>query len=73
MDKLKKTIELIGSHQNVLNHYVVDPGVNLTTREMFDVLIKEIERLKKELESALIESCKYSDCSYREALKKKNG
>ena len=45
MDKLKKTIELIGSHQNVLSHYVVDPGVNLTTQEMFDVLIKEIERL----------------------------
>ena len=31
----------------------------------------EIEQLKKELESALIESCKYFDCSYREALKEK--
>ena len=30
---------------------------------------KEIERLKKELESALVDSCKYIDCSYREALK----
>ena len=30
---------------------------------------KEIERLEKELESALVESCKYFDCSYREALK----
>ena len=50
MDKLKKTIELIGSHQNVLSHYVVDPGVNLTTQEMFDVLIKEIERLRETLE-----------------------
>ena len=49
MDKLKKTIELIGSHQNVLSHYVVDPGVNLTTQEMFDVLIKEIEQYKHTL------------------------
>ena len=50
MDKLKKTIELIESHQNTLDHYVVDPGVNLTVKEMFDVLIIEIERLRKEKE-----------------------
>ena len=49
MDKLKKTIELVGSHQNVLSHYVIDPGVNLTTQEMFDVLIKEIEQYKHTL------------------------
>ncbi len=47
MDKLKKTIELIESHQNPLDHYVVDPGVNLTVKEMFDVLMTEIERLKE--------------------------
>jgi len=50
MDKLKKTIELIESHQNPLDHYVVDPGVNLTVKEMFDVLIIEIEQLRKEKE-----------------------
>ncbi len=49
MDKLKKTIELIGSHQDVLSHYVVGPGVNLTVKEMFDVLIKEIEQYKHTL------------------------
>ncbi|KKL47668.1 hypothetical protein LCGC14_2333270 [marine sediment metagenome] len=46
MDKLKKTIELIESHQNTLGIYVVDPCVNLTVKEMFDVLISEIERLR---------------------------
>jgi len=30
---------------------------------------KEIERLRKELDDALVKSCKYFDCSYREALK----
>ncbi len=33
-------------------------------------LNEENERLRKELEDALAESCKYFDCSYREALKR---
>ena len=56
MDKLKKTIELIGSHQTTLDHYVVDPGVKLTVKEMFDVLISEIEQLRKEKEWLLHDS-----------------
>ena len=35
-------------------------------------LFSEIKRLKKELEDALAESCKYFDCSYREALKERD-
>ncbi len=46
MNKLKKTKELIESHRNALEHYVVDPGVNITVWTMFNLLLEEIERLQ---------------------------
>lgn len=40
-----------------------------TINESWDKDKREIEQLKKGLESALADSCKYIDCSYREAQK----
>ena len=62
MDKLKKTIELIESYQNILDHYVVDPGVKLTVREMFETLLAEIEQLKKEKEWLMTTLSKETGC-----------
>ncbi len=41
--------------------------INCTDEEYIHV--SEFERLKEEIEDALVESCKYFDCSYREAIK----
>ena len=62
-------IEVIDK-QRALQHFHQCKNKLNDVGDELDIVYKENERLRNELKSALIESCKYFDCSYREALKK---
>ena len=56
----------IEQYKHTLDHHTKE--IKLLTAEI-DKKDEEIERLKKKLKNALVGSCIYVDCSYREALK----